>query len=309
MSEKLYCANNTLIKSFYSPGSSFYPHGTVFIGAPSLWQQGYTGVGVKVALLDSGIAQHQCLEGSVVERKCFCPQDHVCIPHGTSVASIISAKADNQGMAGIAPNAQLYDLQVIGCRTGTSIAFVEGLDYAVEQDVDVINMSLGMENTDHTIYSAIKRAYNKGIILVAASGNEGKGTRCYPGAFDEVLAVGNFDHYAKHHNPSSSATDNLTAPGTSIVCAGFNNDYLICTGTSMAAPHVSGMAALLSQKYNYMSKERRRDKIYSELQSSSIMLCPVNEDSLHGAGTLCYDKYCLRDFPAVASTKYFYYKT
>jgi len=250
------------------------------IGAPTAWQAGYTGAGVKVAVLDTGIDEtHPDLAGKVVARQNFAAadfpdeddRDHV--GHGTHVASTIAGSGAASGgkYKGVAPGAQLLNGKVcveFGCAESWILA---GMQWAAEQGADVVNMSLG--GTDTPEIDPLEQAVNDltaqyGVLFVIAAGNEGYfGDRTVgsPASADAALAVAatsKTDELAEFSSRGPRVGDGalkpeIAAPGVDIVAArssvGFLGEpgelYMPLSGTSMATPHTVGSAALLVQEH------------------------------------------------------------
>lgn len=237
------------------------------IGIEQAWEYA-TGNGVTVAVLDSMYtSEHPDLVPHLLP-----PYDanHDTRPdlylgaHGTHVSGIIAAAADHQGIIGAAPHARILPIRVFqwsetGREVATVDAIVRGIDYAIAQGVEVINMSFGMRDYDKTLHQAIQRAYAAGIVLVAASGNSGYGQVLYPAAYPEVIAVGAVGPDGKRAGYSQYGPEmELMAPGgnrqlgeQAEVLSTFwdlqqqRYTWAYLQGTSMAAPHVSAIAALL----------------------------------------------------------------
>ena len=152
---------------------------------------------VKVAILDSGVDYTEDID--VYMRKNFIPgEDGISViyedisGHGTSVAGIIAAKDNDEGITGINPYVQLYSARILDeNKQAPASRVVAAIDWAIEQDVDIINISFGTTVDSEEIHAAIRRAYDAGILIVAAAGNNGVVE--YPAAYDEVVAVGAVD--------------------------------------------------------------------------------------------------------------------
>ncbi|PWR04805.1 hypothetical protein DKT68_30355 [Micromonospora acroterricola] len=245
------------------------------IGAPDAWKAGYTGKGVRVAVLDTGADfTHPDLVGRVADRADFTAEggdavDHM--GHGTHVASTIAgtgAAAKGQ-RRGVAPDAQLVIGKVLDDRgSGTDSGIIAGMEWAATR-ADVINMSLGGEEpddgTDPLSLAVDGLSKQTGVLFVISSGNSG-GFIASPGSAISALTVGAVDRDDKLADFSSRgplttsnvAKPELVAPGVDIVAARaagtdlqdpIDRYYEGSTGTSMAAPHVAGAAALLAQRH------------------------------------------------------------
>lgn len=196
--------------------------------------------------------------------------------HGTHVAGIIAAELNNgEGIAGLA------QVQIMVVRVGHDSPNIDdianGIYYAVDQGADILSLSLGMQYFDVQILrDAVKYAYEKGVLMVAAAGNSGQNVREYPAAYDEVIAVtatNESDHPAWFTTYGSWV--DVAAPGVKIYSTlptyhvsvndppynrSQNYDYM--SGTSMAAPHVSGVAALILSQYPNLTHQQVRVQLW-----------------------------------------------
>jgi subtilisin family serine protease len=249
------------------------------IGAPAAWDAGYTGAGVTVAVLDSGIdTTHTDLQDKVVAEANFSSAptatDH--FGHGTHVASILAGTgvASNGLRQGIAFDADLLNGKVLDDNgSGELSQVIAGMTWAAaEQDADIINMSLGVrglytDGTDPVSQAVDQLTADTGALFVIAAGNDGPGdsTVTTPGAASSALTVGAVDKsdvMAGFSGRGPRAGDfalkpDITAPGVGIIAARaagtnlgvpLNDDYTALDGTSMATPHVAGAAAVLLQQ-------------------------------------------------------------
>ncbi|MFI5696229.1 S8 family peptidase [Kribbella sp. NPDC051586] len=246
------------------------------IGGPVAWQAGYTGKGVPVAVLDSGIdATHPDLATQVVGEKNFTTESaEDLVGHGTHVASTIAGTgaASDGRYKGVAPDARIYDgkvCEVWGCDESAILA---GMEWATtEVKAKIVNLSLG--GTDTPELDPLEEAVNRltaqtGTLFVIAAGNEGPGdgTIGSPGSADAALTVGNVTKQDQLNELSSrgprigdsAVKPDVTAPGTDIVAAKSKDSsigepvgdkYLRLSGTSMATPHTAGAAAILLQEH------------------------------------------------------------
>ncbi|MFC9756521.1 S8 family serine peptidase [Streptomyces sp. NPDC056921] len=250
------------------------------IGTPAAWKAGYTGKGVKIAVLDTGVdATHPDLKGQILATKNFAasPDTKDRVGHGTHVSSIAAGTGAKSGgkFKGVAPDAKLLEGKVLDDNGfGDDAGILAGMEWAVAQGADVINLSLGGSDTPEVdpLEAAVnKLSADKGVLFAIAAGNEGDaaGTVGSPGSADAALTVGAVDDKDKLADFSSrgprigdgAIKPDVTAPGVDITAAAAPGSaidqevgqnppgYLTISGTSMATPHVAGAAALLKQQH------------------------------------------------------------
>ncbi len=234
-----------------APPAQEAPWGVAYVGAPEAWEVS-RGEGVRVAVLDTGVDQrHPDLRANLAGGyNALSPGREPADDngHGTHVAGIIGATDDSQGVVGVAPRARLYAVKVLD-RWGAGFLsdLVHGLDWCVRQRVQIANLSLGTRSDNETFREAIRRAAAAGILLVCAAGNEGPDgdTVNYPARYPEVVAVAAVDRGGRLAGFSSRGPQvALAAPGVDIPSTWPGGAYRSLSGTSMAAPHVTGGAAL-----------------------------------------------------------------
>lgn len=258
------------------------PYGIEMIQAKNMWNKSNMGEGINIGIIDSGCdIEHESLKDNIVFVRNFTDEDKKNpnivedrVGHGTHVAGIIAANGVNNKIIGVAPLANLYILKAID-RTGSGKVswVINAINYAIEKKVDIISMSLGMRNDDPKLEKAIKNAINNNIIVVCAAGNEGDGNAdnfeySYPASYIDVISVGAVD---KKAIPASFSNSNLVvdlvAPGVDIVSTYPNNQFASLSGTSMAAPHITGSLALLK---NWSRQEFQRDLTQEEIYAQLI---------------------------------------
>lgn len=272
------------------------PWGIDRVDAELVWPLGNTGDPVKVGVIDTGISSSHPdlkanLKGGVntINSRFSSNDDN---GHGSHVAGIISAVNDGSGVVGAAPAADLYAIKVLRSNgSGYLSDIIEGIDWAIARGMDVINMSLGTTSNVQSFRDAVIRAYNAGIVIVAAAGNNG-GAVNYPGAYPEVIAVSATDASNALASWSSRGPEvDLAAPGVSIYSTYKNKTYATLSGTSMAAPHVAGAAALLLNTPVGSADLNGNgtwdpSEVLARLQATATDLGAAGVDSLYGAGLL-----------------------
>lgn len=171
--------------------------------------------------------------------------------HGTHVAGIIAAENNTVGVKGIAPSAQIMPVKVLDAGgSGWESTIADGIRYAVDEGADIINLSLGSYIPSNTIKAAIDYAETNNVLVIAAAGNDYSFTiASYPAAYASVVSVGATTEDGYKADYSNWGKVDVMAPGDNILSSVPGNDYEYYSGTSMAAPHVSGVAALIMQKF------------------------------------------------------------
>lgn len=216
---------------------------------------------VKVAVIDSGV---DVVNDLIVRANInLIPGEEELLPlfsditgHGTSVAGIIAAEDNETGITGINPNVEIYAARVLDNDNSAPISrVVEGIYWAIDRDVHIINMSFGTSVDSEILRKAVQDAYEAGILLIASAGNTGDEVE-YPAAYPEVVAVGSIDSKGAVCKDSATGSEvELLAPGDRVKSSAGFGTTLICSGTSMAAPHVAGVASLLWEKDLSVSSE------------------------------------------------------
>jgi len=237
--------------------------GVDHIQAPALWKQGLSGKGVLVGHLDTGIdGEHPSLKPAIQQFAEFDATGHIIegaptedsSDHGSHTAGIIAGRTYLGQQIGVAPGCQLASAAVI--EGGDEVARVlAGVDWLLTLPVRVINLSLGFPGYFDQYIPLLTKLLSKGIFPVFAIGNEGPGTSRSPGNYPQALSVGAVDARGQVDPSSSSETfprklnplvPDLVLPGVDIISANAGGaNFRLDSGTSMAAPHLSGLVALL----------------------------------------------------------------
>ena len=264
-------------------------YGLTAIRAPQGWSLSTGASSVTIAILDSGVdLGHPDLAGKITAGYDFVnndntPQDDY--GHGTHVAGIAAAQGNNgTGVAGVSWGARIMPLKVLNQFGGGSYANVAaGIVWAADHGAQVINLSLGGAAPSTTLESAVLYAYGKGILLVAASGNNGGGQLLYPARYPQVMAVGatNFTNQPAPFSNYGPEVD-IAAPGENIYSL-WPGGTFTQSGTSMSAPFVSGLAAIL---FSFISDA---DGVRGAIESSALDVGPHGWDPYSGAGLIQMD--------------------
>jgi thermitase len=208
--------------------------------------------------------------------------------HGTHVAGIAGAATNNGiGIAGVNWSAPLMVVRVLDATgNGTNAEVAAGIVYATDQGAKILNLSLGaltLPLTDTALLDAVNYAYNHGALVVAAAGNYGSQGVIYPAKYDHALAIANTNSANNRNSTSSYGPEvDLSAPGTAITSTLMNNGYGLMTGTSMATPHVSGVAALLATLPQFDTP----DKIRAALEATALDVDVAGWDQKTGYGVI-----------------------
>lgn len=266
------------------PGPKELPWGVVRVNAPAAWARS-RGQGVRVAVLDTGIdSTHPDLAGKVVECHnamdggASCADDN---GHGTHLAGTIAAAVDQKGVVGVAPGVSLVAVKVLDKEGSSSLtSVIKGILWSANHNIQVANLSLGAPTGFIFLRLATIYAKAKGVVLVAAAGNSGKSVE-YPAGYPDVIAVSAGDRKDRIADFSSRGTKvEFIAPGVDILSTVPGGRWEAWDGTSMATPHVSGLAALAVARGS-----RGLDAVRSALKSAARPL-PGLKSTEQGSGLI-----------------------
>ncbi|MGD1809287.1 S8 family serine peptidase [Dapis sp. BLCC M126] len=257
------------------------------INAPEVWNQGYSGQGIVVAVIDSGVdynhfdlAPNIWINTDEIPNNGFDDDGNGYVDdirgwdffdnnndpmdlssHGTHIAGTIAAQQNSFGVTGVAPNAQIMPVRV-GNDSFDHLDIASGIYYAVDNGADVINLSLGSNFSATIRDDAIRYAIERGVVVVMAAGNDGSSFPEYPAANADQwgIAVGATDILGRINDASNRAgstpLDYVVAPGEDVYSTLPNNNFGSKSGTSMATPHVAGVAALILSANPSLTREQ-----------------------------------------------------
>lgn len=278
----------------------------------------YNGAGVKVAVVDSGAAiTHRDLKDRISAGYDFTTKDgdswqNDTVSHGTHCAGIITGAQNDYGIRGFAPEAQVYAFKIFP--DGRFSDLIDALNHCIEYQIDVVNLSLGSDQTSDLLEQKIKEAREKGVACIVAAGNAG-GPVQFPAALPDVLAVAAIGKLGEFPSSSYHAATMYTganarvtsegyfsakfscfgpqigvcAPGVAIISSVPGDNYAAWDGTSMATPHVTGLAALILAHHPdfqgaYKNRDARRvDRLFQILKESAQPL-DLGDPTRVGAG-------------------------
>src|SRR3989344_2661123 len=249
------------------------------VKADSVWNLS-NGSGIRVAVLDTGIDSHSDLSiagGYSVVSADYNDNNG----HGTSVSGVIAALSDNEGLIGVSPAVDLYTVKIMESSSGSLSDAIAGVEWAIDNNMDIISMSFGIESYSQIFKEVLQEAYDNGILLVAASGNGGTDNILYPAKYSSVIAVGATNENDDLASFSSYGFEQeLVAPGVDINSTDLGNGYNTASGTSMSAPHVTGVAALIKS----FNKSLTNIEIRNKLRNDALDLGEAGKDDMFGYG-------------------------
>lgn len=252
-----------------------------------LWAQGFTGSGVLVAHLDTGLdGTHPMLQGAVSAFAQFDEVGNLVTPsppafdsseigHGTHTAATLAGRPVDARSVGIAPGALLLSAMVIDGGNAQS-RVVAGLEWAIQQRAKVLSMSLGFSGSDPSIIQMIQILRDEhDVVPVIAVGNEGVGRSRSPGSYEESLSVGacdeafsvpSFSGSQYFQRPRNALVPDVIAPGVNVLSAAPGGGFRLMWGTSMSTPHIAGLAAILRQANPNATADAVEQAIFASCQ-------------------------------------------
>jgi chitodextrinase len=298
-----YVEDNGVMRALVTPNDTRFAeqYGPTMMGFPAAWSAvGFGTTAVTVALVDSGILKtHQDLTGArILQGHDYVNNDSTpedSCGHGTHTAGTVGATTDNGlGVAGLAQvnileMKALQDSFINGC-SGSYAGIAQAIIDAADQGAQVISMSIG-GGASSTLQNAVNYADSKGVILVAAAGNDGGSNSIdYPGAYPNVIAVGALTSSKARASYSDGGPQlDIAAPGSSVLSTytGSNSAYASLSGTSMATPHVAGALALA---LGCAPVGTTPASVVAALYNTADDLGAAGRDNLYGYGLARADK-------------------
>ncbi|MBO5072217.1 MAG: S8 family serine peptidase [Eubacterium sp.] len=210
---------------------------------------------IRIAVLDSGVDHANDIH--LAETVSLVPGEEGMSPlfmdgtgHGNSVAGLIAAEENGEGITGVAPGSEIYSYRVLDDDNCAPVSrVVEAIYMAIDRKVDIINMSFGVDMYSEALAQAVKDASDARILVIAAAGNTGEKGVQYPAALEDVMAVGSVDKNGDVADSSSVGEEvEIVAPGELVRSTGVLGEEIVSSGTSLAAPQVAGVAALIWEK-------------------------------------------------------------
>lgn len=294
------------------------PWGVTRIDAPKSWASS-RGTGVKVSVIDTGIDKsHPDLVDNIAggvnfvksgrgARTTLDPNawndDH---GHGTHVSGTVAATDNTIGVIGVAPQARLYGVKVLNSAgSGYTSDIISGIEWSVTNNMQVINMSLGMDTHVQALQDAVDAADTAGVVVVAAAGNSGDGNATtnnvgYPAKYSSAIAVSATDSTDRIASFSSDGAEvEIAAPGVNIYSTTRGGGYGTMNGTSMAAPHVAGVVANILAAPITAAADLNQDGLWSAGEARAYL--QMTSDDLGTSGRDVFFGYGLVDAEEVVA--------
>ena len=270
--EQVLNGTDAVSDEYLNPASAKYQWFHTTIGSYYAWDAGYQGQSVKVGVIDTGISSNPDLDDNVFDRMDFCDGTSDAADmaadrgHGTHIAGVIAALSNNSQGVGVAPKAQIFNARVFGAdeeKSGYDSTIIEAINYLIGEEnngankeidstparVDIINMSFGGPGFSSAFQFVLDKAYKKGVIVFASTGNDGGSLTMYPASFNHVIAVAATDtNNQRAYFSNYGTTTDLAAPGVNIystIKADSGDTYGSMQGSSIACPVAAGEAAVI----------------------------------------------------------------
>jgi thermitase len=260
------------------------------IKAPAAWDE-TLGVGARVAVVDTGIAgNHPDLKSKIAAQKDLVNNDGVAEDdtngHGTHVAGTVGAATNNGlGVAAVCPGCKLLIAKAGGLKGLYDFDIAQGIYWSVNNRAKAINLSVGGYRSNRVLEHAVNYAWDHGVVVVAAAGNDNTSRLSYPAAYGHVISVSATDQLDRKARFSNYGTTiDVAAPGVDITSTVLGGVYDTKSGTSMSSPHVAGLAGLLAAQGHTAPETRKL------IQRTATDLGAGGKDELYGWGLIDANK-------------------
>lgn len=286
-----YAELDYVAEAMFTPNDPWFVNqqGMVRVQAPQAWDVTTGSASINIAILDTGVdLDHPDLASKLVAIKNFTGSSTAddVHGHGTHVAGIAAAITNNGvGVAGLGYSATIMNVKVLGDDGKGYWSWVaQGIVWAADNGAEVINLSLGGSSGSSTLESAINYAWNKGVVIVAAAGNNGNSAPFYPAYYSNCVAVAAIDSVDRLASWSNYGDwVDVAAPGVSIYSTLKEGGYGYKSGTSMASPHVAGLAGLV---FTVVSDTNGDGKLNNEVRSRIENTCDDIDITGIGSGRI-----------------------
>ncbi|WIV17218.1 S8 family peptidase [Paenibacillus polygoni] len=249
---------NHRYEAFFTPNDPFFPgyqYGPQRVEAPAAWNITQSSANIRIAIVDTGVqSDHPELAGKLLPGYDYVDWDPNTSDgngHGTHVAGIAAAATNNGvGIAGMAPFASIIPIRSLDNNgNGLLSSVANGIVFAANNGAHVVNLSLGSLANDSFLQAAVQYAWDRGAVVIASAGNSNSTIPVYPASLPGVVSVASTNSSDVKSTFSNYGTwVDVAAPGEQILSTYTGTSYAYLSGTSMAAPHVSGLAALLASQ-------------------------------------------------------------
>lgn len=272
------------VRIFKTPNDPRFNEQSYFesIQAPAAWDVTTGSSSVTVAVIDTGVnGQHEDLDNRVISgydyvngRTINAGADSDDHGHGTQVAGVVAATGNNgKGIAGTDWSVKVLPVKALDSTgTGSTADAAAAIRYGADNGAKVINLSFGRSSSSSVLEDAINYAWGKGVVIIAASGNDGVASVSFPAAYGNVIAVGALDGETRASFSNWGPEIDVSAPGKSILTINDSTDgYVAVSGTSIAAPQVAGEASLIRAVHTNLSAQEIKNQIEGQTDKLAAM--------------------------------------
>ncbi len=263
------------------------------LNVPRVWKLS-RGENVTIGVIDTGMPQHLDIGDNAIEGECFIKGEDIYDKNGhqTHCVGIINAKQNDTGMVGVAPAAKCLCVKGLSnSGSGTYGGLIAALEYCLEQQVDIVSMSLGGPTGSPQMKQVIDRLVQANIPVICAAGNSGDAGVNYPAAFDNTISVAAFDKFGRVAGFSSKGPEvDFAKPGVAVYSTYLNNTYARLSGTSMACPFMAGVVALMLSRWKKIKKSYTVQDVITQLKRKADDRGVVGKDDHWGYGVVDVEK-------------------